>query len=259
MEIFRKVALKAVKKAGLILLRNFKKSKDITYKGEFNLVTNVDRQSQTIIMDIIHRYFPLHGILAEETGGVEEKNSPYKWIIDPLDGTTNYAHGYPCFCISIALEEKGEIIMGVVYNPMLDEIFFSGKNKGAFLNGRRISVSKTGKIDRGLLATGFPYNRGEQLDYHINQFKNFMRYCHGIRRDGSAALNLCYLAMGRFDGFWEVNLCPWDTAAGSLMVKEAGGKITDFTGNPFNHYEGETLATNGLIHQEMLTIINRPK
>jgi len=260
MNNFNKIAFKAAKEAGKILLKNLKKTKDVSYKGKFNLVTNVDRQSQIKIIDIIHRFFPEHGILAEEKGGfLDKKDSPYQWLIDPLDGTTNYAHGYPCFCVSIALEKEGEIIIGVVYNPVLDELFFSQKGKGAFLNGGKISTSKTKQISRSLLATGFPYNRGKQLVYHLNQFRDFMKYCHGIRRDGSAALNLCYLAMGRFDGFWEVNLSPWDTAAGSLLVKEAGGYLTNFSGNPFTHHGQEILATNGLIHQEMLKIIRRTK
>ena len=256
MEHFKEAALQAARESGKILLDNIKKIKAVDYKGKFNLVTNVDRQSQANIIEILHHYFAEHGILAEEEGGLKETDSPYKWIVDPLDGTTNYAHGYPCFCISIALEKEKEIILGVVYNPVLNELFFSEIGKGAFLNGKRIFVSKTKRINRSLLATGFPYTRGEQLAHHINQFKAFMKHCHGIRRDGSAALNLCYLAMGRFDGFWEVNLSPWDTAAGSLLVKEAGGRLTDFSGNPFSHYAKETLATNGLIHQEMLKILN---
>ncbi len=258
MENFEKIALKAAKESGKILLDNIKKIKAVDYKGEFNLVTNVDRQSQANIIEILHHYFAEHGILAEEEGGLKETDSPYKWIVDPLDGTTNYAHGYPCFCVTLALEKKGKIILGVVYNPLLDELFFSEIGQGAFLNGEKIFTSKTNQINRSLLATGFPYSRGKHLDYHINQFKNFMEHCHGIRRDGSAALNLCYLAMGRFDGFWEVNLSPWDTAAGSLLVKEAGGQLTDFSGNPFSHYAKETLATNGLIHQEMLKILRKP-
>jgi len=258
MENFKEVALRAAKESGKIIIGNLNKIKEIDYKGKFNLVTNVDQQSQDKIVEIIHHSLPDHGILAEEKGGLKKKDSPYKWLIDPLDGTTNYAHGYPCFCVSIALEKEGNVIMAVIYNPVLNELFFAEKGKGAFLNGGKICASQTKKVSRSLLATGFPYNRGENLNYHLKQFKNFMEHCHGIRRDGSAALNLSYLAMGRFDGFWEVNLSPWDTAAGSLIVKEAGGKITTFSGKPFSHYAKETLASNGLIHQEMLKILHTP-
>ncbi|GAG39520.1 unnamed protein product, partial [marine sediment metagenome] len=232
---------------------------DIDYKGKFNLVTNVDRQSQRKIIEIIRSSFPDHSILAEEKGGLKSKKSPYRWLIDPLDGTNNYAHGYPCFCVSIALEKNKEIILGVVYNPVLNELFFTKAGKGSFRNGEQIFTSQTKKINQSLLSTGFPYSRGKQLENHIKQFRVFMEHCHGIRRDGSAALNLCYIAMGRFDGFWEIDLSPWDTAAGCLLVKEAGGKLTNFSGHPFSHYGKEILATNGLIHKQMLKIIKNPK
>jgi myo-inositol-1(or 4)-monophosphatase len=262
MEQFRKVAIDAALQAGDILSRHSGKVKKIGYKNEVNLVTEVDCLSEEAIIKIIKNRFPDHGILTEESEG-KKSESAYKWVIDPLDGTTNYAHDLPIYCVSIALEKEGEIILGVVYNPNLDELFVGEKGKGAYIykgkgsskSRRKVSVSQTQPLERSLLATGFPYDiRTSEID-NLNHFANFYKRAQAIRRAGSAALDLCYLAMGRFDGFWELKLSPWDMAAGSLLVTEAGGKVTDFSGEPFNIYLKELLATNGKIHQQMIDIL----
>ena len=267
---FLKIAIEAVKEAGKIQEEKFGENFKIEHKGEINLVTEVDYQCEKAIIDIIKRDYPEHEILTEEAGsvkGLPPSHSPltkggqmegkYKWIIDPLDGTTNYAHSYPCFCASVGLEIDGEIVAGAVYNPMIDELFTSIKGEGAYLNGNRIRVSKIGDINKSLLATGFPYDIRESKENNLNHFCNFAVRAQAIRRPGSAVLDLCYLAAGRFDGFWELKLYPWDMAASSLIVKEAGGMITDFKGGEFSIYKGEMLATNGLIHKEMIEILSR--
>jgi myo-inositol-1(or 4)-monophosphatase len=262
MERLRKVAVQAALKAGEILIQHAGKVKKVGYKDEVNLVTEVDCLSEEAIIKMIKSQFPDHGILTEESEGKKSK-SAYKWVIDPLDGTTNYAHDFPSYCVSIALEKDKEIHLGVVYNPNLDELFVAEKGKGAFLSKgkksekrkRKISVSQTSDLSQSLLATGFPYDiRTSQID-NLNHFANFYKRSQAIRRAGSAALDLCYLAMGRFDGFWELKLSPWDMAAGSLLVMEAGGKVTDFSGEPFNIYLKEILASNGKIHQQMIDVL----
>jgi len=266
---FLKIAIEAVKEAGKIQEEKFGENFKIEHKGEINLVTEVDYQCEKVIIDIIKRDYPEHEILTEEAGsvkGLPPSHSPltkggqmegkYKWIIDPLDGTTNYAHSYPCFCASVGLEIDGEIVAGAVYNPMIDELFTSIKGEGAYLNGNRIRVSKIGDINKSLLATGFPYDIRESKENNLNHFCNFAVRAQAIRRPGSAVLDLCYLAAGRFDGFWELKLYPWDMAASSLIVKESGGMITDFKGSEFSIYKGEMLASNGLIHKEMINILN---
>ncbi|MBA7715071.1 Inositol-1-monophosphatase [subsurface metagenome] len=260
MKEFRELAIKAAKEAGSILRENLGRIRKIDYKGKarpapiywggVNLVTDIDRKAEERIIGIIKKEHPSHDILTEERR-IEEKGSQYKWIIDPLDGTTNYVHGYPRYCVSIALEKNGEVILGVVYDPVPDELFLAEKGKGATLNGRKISVSKINKLDKSLLATGFPYDRRERADEYLKIYREFMVNSQGVRRDGSAALNLCYTANGRFDGFWEEQLAPWDVAAGSLIVTEAGGRVTDFKGDRIDIYEKEILASNGKIHKEM--------
>ena len=245
-------------KGGEVLQKYQGKVKKIGYKGVENLVTEVDCFSEDVIIKIIRKNYPQHDILTEESRGYEEK-SECKWIIDPLDGTTNYAHGFPVYCVSIALEKKEEIILGVVYNPVLKELFVAEKNKGAFLNGKRIYVSKTRKLSRSFLATGFPYDIRESKINNLDHFSNFALKSIAVRRAGSAALDLCYLAKGIFDGFWELKLSPWDTAAGILMVKEAGGNVTNFSGRKFSVYEKEILATNGRIHNQMIQILKKGK
>jgi myo-inositol-1(or 4)-monophosphatase len=253
---FKKIAIQSALKGGEILQGCLGKVKKIGYKGVVNLVTEADRLSEDRIIKIIQKNFPEHNILTEESKGYE-KDSDYKWIIDPLDGTTNYAHGFPVYCISIALEKEGEIILGVVYNPVLKELFVAEKNKGALLNDKRICVSKTRELSKSLLATGFPYDIRESKINNLDHFANFALRVQAIRRAGSAALDLCYLAKGIFDGFWELKLSPWDTAAGILMVKEAGGKVTNFSGKKFSIYEKDILATNGKIHKQMIEVIKK--
>jgi myo-inositol-1(or 4)-monophosphatase len=251
---FLPVAIAAAKDAGRVQMLHFGHSHQVEYKGDIDPVTVVDKLCEQAIVQKITAAFPDHDLLTEESL-FEKKGSPYKWIIDPLDGTTNYLHGYPCFCASIGLEVEGEVRLGVVYNPVLDELFHAEKGKGAFLNGNQISVSLADDLDRSFLCTGFPYDVREHADLYLRYFRQFITRSFAVRRPGSAAIDLCYLAAGRFDGFWELKLHAWDVAAGGLMVTEAGGMITDFKGQPFDIYSGEMLASNGLIHQEMLKIV----
>jgi myo-inositol-1(or 4)-monophosphatase len=255
MKEFMKLASEAAREAGKVLREGLGKRKRIEYKGEINLVTEIDRRAERTITKLIRARYPEHAILAEEGEG-KKGRTDYKWIVDPLDGTTNYAHSYPCFCSSIALEQEGKVILGVVYDPLRDELFSAEKAKGAYLNGKRISVSSTGRLIRSLLATGFTYDI-KRDQRNLKHFRNFILSSQAIRRDGSAALDLCYLGAGRFDGFWEMKLSAWDVAAGALIVGEAGGKVTDFRGGKFSIYSREILASNGRIHQEMIRILQK--
>ena len=257
-EDFKRVAIRAALKGGEILTKYRRKTKKIGHKGRINLVTEVDLESENTILKIIKKSFPEHEILTEESQQ-EKRDSPYKWVIDPLDGTTNYAHNFPCYCVSIALEERKQIILGVVYNPVLDELFTAEKGKGAYLNNKKIFISQTKKLSQSLLATGFPYDIRESDVNNLDHFSNFALRAQAIRRAGSAALDLCYLAMGRFDGFWELKLSPWDTAAGSLLVLEAGGRVTDFSCGKYSVYRKDILATNGKIHREMIEVLKLGK
>jgi myo-inositol-1(or 4)-monophosphatase len=254
MDAYRTWIEAAAREAGALVLERLHDRHIVQYKGEINLVTEADRLSEALIVERIRREFPGHDILTEESPETAN-GSGFRWIIDPLDGTTNYAHGYPVFCVSIALEIKGVIMLGAVYNPMLDELFTAEKGAGAFLNGRRLTVSRTESLSRGLLATGFPYDIREDRNNNINYFKVMVLSAQAVRRAGSAALDLAYLAAGRFDGFWELKLMPWDTAAGWLLVEEAGGSVTDFRGDPYHLHSRNMLASNGLIHAEMARIL----
>ena len=255
---FKKTAIDAAKSAGLLLKRNIGRRHTIEFKGVIDVVTEMDIKAEDMIMKTIKARFPEHGILTEES--FEQKSgSGYRWIIDPLDGTTNYSHGFPIFCVSIALEREGEIILGVVFNPMLNELFTAEKGKGAYLNSKRIRVSGISELTKSLLATGFPYDVRTSPDNNISHFANLAVRAQAIRRAGSAALDMCYVACGRFDGFWELKLKPWDTAAAMLIIKEAGGIVTDFNGSAFSLYSGETLASNGLVHDEMIEVLNAVK
>lgn len=233
-------------------------SKDfaIHHKGEINLVTDVDIACQERIISMIREYFPDDDIIAEEKANTYDGNRN-RWIIDPVDGTTNYAHGYPFFCTSIAYEARGKVVVGVVYNPVMNELFFAAAGKGAYLNGDRIAVSQIANLKKSLLSTGFPYDLATNPNNNINHFVDFLYEAQAVRRDGSAALNLSYVACGRFDGFWELNLNPWDLAAGALILEEAGGRITNLRGEAFNIYRGECLASNGLIHQAMAGVVRK--
>jgi myo-inositol-1(or 4)-monophosphatase len=237
-----------------IYSRKSTKRKIISYKGEVDLVTQFDRRSQTMIVQSLKKRFPTYGILSEEDIR-HNTGSSYKWIIDPLDGTTNFAHNLPIWAISIALEINSDIVLGVVYDPTRREVFSAIKKCGAFSNNKRIQVSKIRNLTQSLLITGFPYDIRQSKDNNLNHFNNFAVRAQAVRRLGSAALDLCYTACGRFDGYWEIKLSPWDQAAGSLILEEAGGKITDFKGGKFNIYGDEVLGTNKLIHRQMMRVL----
>ena len=254
MNTYKKHAIEIAVKAGKFIRSHLGKIKILGYKGEINLVTDIDKKSEDLIIKYLKKPFPRHEFLAEERGG-SRAACDYRWVIDPLDGTTNFTHGFPFFCVSIALEKGGSSILGVIYDPMREELFYAEKGKGAFLNKKRIQVSRTPKLKDSLLATGFAYNFKRARKSNIENFINFSLNSRAIRRAGSAALDLSYVACGRFDGFWELDLYPWDTAAGSLIVKEAGGKISKFLGKTYSHYDKELLASNGRIHSEMIKVL----
>ena len=239
---------------GDYLYRTANRKKSIFYKGEVDLVTQFDHKSQNLIIKALIKEFPDFGILSEENM-TRNIGAPVKWIVDPLDGTTNFAHGLPIWAISIALEVDEEIVLGVVYDPTRHELFSAIKNRGALLNDKKITVSKVKKLNQSLLVTGFPYDVRRSDDNNLDHFSNFAIRAQAVRRLGSAALDLCYTACGRFDGYWELKLSPWDQAAGSLVLKEAGGRITDFKGRKFNIYGDEVLGTNCLIHGQMMRIL----
>lgn len=242
--------------AGEILRKNYGKRQSVHFKGEINLVTDVDRQSEAYIIERIRTAFPDHGVLAEESSELKSA-SPYRWIVDPLDGTTNYAHNYPCFCVSVALERDGKLLAGAVFDPLLSESFTAGPGMGAFRNGERISVSPTQDLRRSLLSTGFAYDVKSSADNNFEYFRQFVFAGQAIRRDGSAALDMCYLACGRFDGFWELKLKPWDTAAGLLILRESGGKATRLDGSEYDIHQPDILASNGRIHAQMLEVVRK--
>jgi len=238
------------REAGALLMGYFDQNIKIEYKGEANLVTVADRKSETFIRERILALWPSHDILGEEQG-LRDSGSDYRWYVDPLDGTTNFAHGFPVFCVSIGLEHKGRLVTGVIYDPTRNELFTAEKGSGAFLNGERIHVSKTAKLAECLVATGFPSHKRHK-NPNIFFYHQITMRSHGVRRAGSAALDLCCVACGRFDAFWEFNLNPWDTAAGVLLVEEAGGSVSNFQGGPFELHGRQTLATNGLVHEEVM-------
>jgi myo-inositol-1(or 4)-monophosphatase len=244
--------------AGEILKRNYGLAQTIHFKGEINLVTDVDRESEAYLIGKIREAYPDHGVLSEESPELPSP-SPYRWIIDPLDGTTNYAHGYPCFCVSVAVEREGEVVAGAVYDPLLDESFTAVRGEGGFRNGKSVSVSKTRDLRKSLLATGFAYDVKTSADNNFDYFRAFVLTGQAIRRDGSAALDLCYLACGRFDGFWELKLKPWDTAAALLVLHEAGGVSSRLDGGPYDIHQPDLLASNGLIHRQMVEVLGRAK
>jgi myo-inositol-1(or 4)-monophosphatase len=255
---FSKVALLEfslglAKKAGDYLKVNFGKGLLVEYKSRINPVTPVDRGSQDIICNAIEKAFPDHSIISEE-GKRKDTGNGYTWFIDPLDGTVNYIHNIPIFCVSISLYRYMEPYIGVCYNPMRDELFYAEKGKGAFMNGERISVSSITKLIDSLLVTGFPYST-DNLDISIARFQRLLGKVQGIRRIGSAALDLCYVAKGSFDGFWEVGLQSWDVAAGVLVVSEAGGIVTGLDGRPLDIGVGDILASNRKIHNDILMLM----
>lgn len=257
-DLLLETAILAGREAGALLVSYSTAGFHVEYKNPINLVTDADRAAEQCVIDHIRRRFPSHRILAEERGRVEQAPSPYLWIIDPLDGTTNFAHGYPVYCVSIGLEYQGRCILGVIYDPSRDELFTAMDQSGAQLNGRSIQVSTTTALDNTLLVTGFAYDIRETPRNNLDHFCNFALKVQGLRRTGSAAMDLCYVAAGRFDGFWEVRLNPWDMAAGAVILKEAGGRLTDFNGNDLSIYGQELVASNGHIHEAMLDVLNPP-
>lgn len=251
------VLMEATREAGKIIQYYFQGTFTVDNKGSINnLVTEVDKHSEKKIIEVIKSHYPEHSIISEEVGELIQE-SDYQWIIDPIDGTVNFAHGIPICCVSIGLKYKEDLLLGTVYNPMMNELFFAEKGKGAMLNEQPISVSKKVDFKKACLVTGFPYKWPRSYEHPIKVFERFIMEGLPVRRLGSAAIDLCWVACGRFDGFWEYNLNSWDVAAGYLIVQEAGGKITNFEGQPYSVFDKETLATNGHIHEEMLGLIRK--
>jgi len=260
---YLEAAVEIAQEAGKILMEEFFRPLDIRYKGdEVDLVTQADKRSEQAIVSRLTKYFPEHAIAAEEGTGHESASaSEFRWHVDPLDGTTNFAHGYPCFCVSIALAQRDTLLVAAVFNPFYNELYTAARGEGATFNGKRISVSGNATLSTSLLCTGFPV-RNRKLIPNLQYYGEFTQRSHGVRRDGSAALDLACVASGRFDGFWEFGLNKWDTAAGVLLIEEAGGKVSDFEGKPYELGGPVILATNGLIHDEArkvaLEISKRP-
>ena len=255
-------AMQTARDAGGIIASRFGRVLQVSNKGDIDLVTESDLASENLIIERIKSHYPRHAILAEESGatdGIRDTpgRSEWKWIIDPLDGTTNYAHGYPCYCVSIAVEREGKLEIGVIYDPTRDEMFAAERGQGATLNDRRIRVSAVDDLNRAMLCTGFPYNVRERPNF-ARDFVKFTMSAQAVRRDGSASLDLACVACGRFDGFWEDGLNPWDIAAGVLLIEEAGGRVTDFRGARLDIYTPRVLASNGLVHGAMMDVLNGP-
>ncbi len=255
----KEAAISAALTAGQWIRAGFGGHHATRAKGNaINLVTQTDEQAEALILSRLREAFPSDGFLTEESPAVVGSAERY-WLIDPLDGTTNYAHGYPMVAVSIALVCQGEVVLGVVYHPIADELFVAEKGQGATLNGRPIRVSSAATLAESLLASGFPYDAWEEDDDNTAEWRHFLKRVVSLRSDGSAALDLCYVACGRLDGYWELDLDPWDMAAGSLIVQEAGGRVTDLAGAPFNPYGRAIVASNGQIHLEMLEVLRRAR
>lgn len=252
---YKEVLLEAARGAGDIIITRFNGSFRVEHKeGINNLVTEVDKQAEAKVIETIRKYYPEHTIISEEAGTLD-RQSEYQWIIDPIDGTTNFVQGIPICCVSIALQHNGVLELGAVYNPMMNEFFFAERGKGAFLNDQPIRVSDKADFSAACTVTGFPYKWPKAAEHPIRVFERFIMKGLPVRRLGSAAIDLCWVACGRFDGFWEYNLNAWDVAAGILIVEEAGGRVTDFEGRHSDVFDKEILATNGLVHNDMLALI----
>jgi myo-inositol-1(or 4)-monophosphatase len=252
MESYLTTAVEIARESGALLAQLFNQPREISYKRPSDLVTDADRRSEALIIERLQSRFPKHAIVAEEGGGTKT-DSDYCWYVDPLDGTTNFAHSFPVFCVTLGLAYRGEVVAGVVYDPLREELFVAERGTGAYLNNKRIHVSKIPKLSESLLATGFPPFASDH-DLNIEYYLRFTQLSHGIRRAGSAALDLCSVASGRFEGFWELKLNPWDKAAGTLIVTEAGGRVSDLKGGDFDLLANEVFASNGLIHDETCDI-----
>ncbi len=251
----KSVLFECIFSSGEILRNNFGKTHKIYSKtSEIDLVTEIDKKSEGMIIKTINKNFPEHNIVSEESE-MQNRNSEYTWFIDPLDGTTNYAHNFPIFCVAMAVAKEQKIILSAIYIPFFNELFFAEKDKGAYLNKKRIHTSKTNKLIKSLLATGFPYDVRKTKQSNFNNFKNFSKRCQGVRRPGSASVDLAFVSCGRLDGFWEMKLKPWDIAAGMLLVKEAGGKVSNFHGGEVDILSGKILASNGKIHKQMQDVL----
>ena len=246
-------AIELAREAGGVLKHYMRREKHVELKGRANLVTVADKESEALVIRRIRERYPDHAILAEESGASSGSDS--KWIIDPLDGTTNFAHQYPFFCVSIGFEQAGQLVCGAVYDPWRDEMFAAAHGEGAFVNGERMQVSDVDKLANALIMTGFSYGVLDKMDIALGQFRAFLFESQGVRRGGSAALDLCYIALGRVDGFWEMDLHPWDTVAGAVILEEAGGRVSDFPGGPFSIYGKQIVASNGKIHDEMVAVL----
>jgi myo-inositol-1(or 4)-monophosphatase len=259
MEVFERVARAAVEEASAMLRATWREAKTIQHKGAVDIVTETDRAVEAVVLTHLRSAFPDHLIVAEESAVGDDLLPPPAdrsvWYLDPLDGTTNFAHGYPQFAVSLALAEGRRLEFGIVHDPIRDETFVARRGRGATLNGEPIAISETTDLEHALLATGFPYDRRQHLDFYLGFVADFILRSQGIRRNGSAALDLCYVACGRLDGFWEWKLHPWDTAAGALIVQESRGTVTDFAGAPFDVYGQQTLASNGHVHAAMVDVL----
>jgi myo-inositol-1(or 4)-monophosphatase len=254
MDNYLNVAVEIARESGALLAELSRQPREISYKRKSDIVTDADRRSEVMILERLRGHFPGHAIVAEESGA-RKTGSDYCWYVDPLDGTTNFAHGFPVYCVTLALAYRDEVIAGVVYDPNREELFAAERGAGATLNSQRISVSQTADLAESLLGTGFPPFASNH-DLNLQFFFKLTHLSHGIRRAGAAALDLCSVAAGRFEGFWELKLNPWDKAAGSLLVTEAGGTVTDLTGGPFSLHRDEIFASNGLIHETMLEVFS---
>jgi myo-inositol-1(or 4)-monophosphatase len=252
MASFLETGTEIAREAGALLLHYLERRVGYELKGEHDLVTEADRASEQLVVERLRSYFPSHAIVAEE-GSCHEGSSEYRWYVDPLDGTTNFAHGFPFFNVTVALERSGEMICGVIFDPLRQEMFTAERGAGAYLNNRRIRTSRTSRLEDCLVATGFP-SRRRHLNINVLFYHQLAMITHGVRRAGAAALDLAYVACGRLDGFWEFSLNPWDMAAGLLLVAEAGGRYSDMLGQPHNLFAPHLLASNGAVHEEMVAV-----
>jgi myo-inositol-1(or 4)-monophosphatase len=252
------LAIRAAREAGAILRDFTARGFQIEHKGRINLVTEADLASERHITELIRTHYPNHRILAEESGvsAHHESSEDYWWIIDPLDGTTNFSHGFPCYAVSIGVEYRGEMLAGVIYDPSRDELFAAERGAGATCNGVKIEVSEVDRLEKALVVSGFPYDIRERMDEYLPAWREFLKRAQGVRRFGAAAIDMACVANGRLDGFWEHGLNPWDTAAGWLIIEEAGGRVTKLDGTPFDNYMPSLLCTNGRIHDEMLAVLS---